>query len=912
MRRVSGIVVTSVLFCLAVAGQGRRPTLRGHVQPALRSAADLGRAPDSTMRGLQLVFAIPPERQAALDQLLVRQQDPASPEYHSWLSPEAYAQRFGASDTEITSAVTWLESQDLQVTSIARGRTAVGFEGSLRKVEAAFGTQIHRYSVAGETHFANVAEPSVGAALQGRIAAVRGLHDFRLRHPRYTAPRYTAPRYTSPGSGTHYLAPDDYAILYNLKPLYAQNITGAGQKIVVVGQSQVPLTDLQLFRSSFNLPANAPQIVLVPGTVDPGISAGDVGEAILDIDWTGAVARNATIIYVYSDDVTDALYYAIDQNLAPVISMSYGLCEAELGAVYLDLLHTYAKRAVSQGITWVAASGDSGAVDCFTSTSRTVAELAVDAPASIPEVTGIGGTTFTEGTGTYWNAINDVNKASVLSYIPETAWNDSTTGNLASSGGGVSSFFAKPAWQTGPGVPNDNFRDVPDIALSASAQKNGYLIYRNGILQVVGGTSAGAPAFSGMLALLNQYQVVNGLQATAGMGNVNPRLYAMAVSTPGAFHDIRTGTNMVNPCSSRVAVCTANLIGYSAAGGYDLVTGLGSVDAFNLITNWGRSVTVKANVTVSLTSNLTSIPLSGSVVLTAIVTSTGSTLPTGSVSFFHGTTQLGAGSLSVSSGRATATLSLQAAQLNSGSNQLTAKYNGDSSFNTANSPPSSISVGAATGIVITGAVNAASFKPVVAPGMILAVFGKFLAGAAQSADVVPLPTSLGGVTATIGGAATPLYYVSPNQINLQVPFGSSPGGATLRVTHNGQTATSALTIAPTAPGIFTFANGAPVPDQAAKRGQTITLYTTGEGAATPALISGALPNSITTPRPSGIVSVTVGGAPATIAYLGVPPWAIGVTQINYTIPANAPIGVVSVVVTVGGVASAPVLLAINP
>ncbi len=912
MRRVSGIVVTSVLFCLAVAGQGRRPTLRGHVQPALRSAADLGRAPDSTMRGLQLVFAIPPERQAALDQLLVRQQDPASPEYHSWLSPEAYAQRFGASDTEITSAVTWLESQDLQVTSIARGRTAVGFEGSLRKVEAAFGTQIHRYSVAGETHFANVAEPSVGAALQGRIAAVRGLHDFRLRHPRYTAPRYTAPRYTSPGSGTHYLAPDDYAILYNLKPLYAQNITGAGQKIVVVGQSQVPLTDLQLFRSSFNLPANAPQIVLVPGTVDPGISAGDVGEAILDIDWTGAVARNATIIYVYSDDVTDALYYAIDQNLAPVISMSYGLCEAELGAVYLDLLHTYAKRAVSQGITWVAASGDSGAADCFTSTSRTVAELAVDAPASIPEVTGIGGTTFTEGTGTYWNAINDANKASVLSYIPETAWNDSTTGNLASSGGGVSAFFAKPTWQTGPGVPNDNFRDVPDIALSASAQRTGYLIYRNGSLQVVGGTSAGAPAFSGMLALLNQYQVVNGLQATAGMGNVNPRLYAMAVSTPGAFHDIRTGTNMVNPCSSRVAVCTANLIGYSAAGGYDLVTGLGSVDAFNLITNWGRSVTVKANVTVSLTSNLTSIPLSGSVVLTAIVTSTGSTLPTGSVSFFHGTTQLGAGSLSVSSGRATATLSLQAAQLNSGSNQLTAKYNGDSSFNTANSPPSSISVGAATGIVITGAVNAASFKPVVAPGMILAVFGKFLAGAAQSADVVPLPTSLGGVTATIGGAATPLYYVSPDQINLQVPFGSSPGGATLRVTHNGQTATSALTIAPTAPGIFTFANGAPVPDQAAKRGQTITLYTTGEGAATPALISGALPNSITTPRPSGIVSVTVGGAPATIAYLGVPPWAIGVTQINYTIPANAPIGVVSVVVTVGGVASAPVLLAINP
>lgn len=901
MRRVSGIVVTSVLFCFLAAGQARRTTLRGHVQPSLRNAADLGRAPDSPMRGLQLVFAIPPERQAALDQLLVRQQDPASPEYHNWLSPEGYAQRFGASDTEIAAAVAWLESQDLRVTSIARGRNAISFEGSLRKVEGAFGTEIHRYSVAGETHFANVTEPSVGAALEGRIAAVRGLHDFRLRHPRYTS-----------GSGNHYLAPDDYAILYNLKPLYGQNITGAGQKIVVVGQSQVPLTDLQLFRSSFNLPANDPQIVLVPGTVDPGISAGDVGEAILDIDWAGAVARNATIVYVYSDDVIDALYYAIDQNLAPVISMSYGLCEAELGAVYLDLLHTYAKRAVSQGITWVAASGDSGAADCFSSTSRTVAELAVDAPASIPEVTGIGGTTFTEGTGTYWNAVNDANKASVLSYIPEIAWNDSTTGNLASSGGGVSSFFAKPTWQTGPGVPNDNFRNVPDIALSASAQKNGYLIYRNGMLQVVGGTSAGAPAFSGMVALLNQYQMVNGLQAAPGMGNVNPRLYAMAVSTPSAFHDITTGTNMVNPCSNAVPVCTANLIGYSAAGGYDLVTGLGSVDAFNLITNWGRTVAVKANVTVSLTSNLTSVPQNGSVVLTAIVTSAGSTQPTGSVSFFNGSTLLGSGTLSDSAGRATATLSLPATQLNSGLNLVTARYNGDSGFNTAASTAVAISVGAATGIVISGAVNAASFKPVVAPGMILAVFGKFLAGAAQSAGVVPLPTTLGGVTATIGGTATPLYYVSPDQINLQVPYGMSAGAVTLRVTYNGQTATTALTIAATAPGIFTFGNGGPVPDQMARRGQTITLYTTGEGTATPTLVTGSLPNSTTTPRPSGTVAVTVGGIPATIAYLGVPPWAIGVTQVNYTIPANAPLGVASVVVTVGGVASAPVLLAINP
>lgn len=903
MRRSLGIVVTFALFCCLAAAQAGRGTLRGHVHPALQGATDLGRAPDGALTGLQMVFALSQAKQAALEQLLARQQDPAAAEYHKWLTPEDYATRFGASDSDISDAVNWLASQGLQVGAVARGRNAVTFSGSVRKVEAAFGTEIHKYSVDGETHFANASDPSVGAVLAGKVAAVRGLHDFRMRHPRYT----------SATSGNHYLAPDDYSVLYNLKPLYDKKIDGTGQKLAIVGQSQVPLSDLQLFRTSFNLAANDPQILLVPGLKDPGVVSGDQGESILDIEWAGAVARNATIIFVYSLDVTDAVFYVIDQNLAPVVSMSYGLCESQTGAADLSLLRTYAQRAASQGITWVAASGDSGAADCFSNTSRTVAQLAVDAPASIPEVTGVGGTTFSEGTGTYWNAANDANKASVLSYIPETAWNDSTTGNLSSSGGGASTFFAKPSWQVGAGVPSDSARDVPDVSMSASASHDGYLVYQSGNLQVVGGTSAAAPTFSGIVALLNQYQVANGLQTTAGMGNVNPRLYAMAASVPSAFHDITTGSNIVNPCSNRVTACVSPTIGYTAAAGYDQVTGLGTVDAFNLVTNWGAAVSTKANVTVSLTSSVSSVPQNGSAVLTATVTSSNSGTPTGSVAFFAGATELGTGTLSGSAGKATATLTVQAAQLALGGNAFTATYNGDTSYNATSSVAVSISVTTATGMVITGAVNAASYKPVVAPGMILAVFGALLAGAPQQAPVVPLPTSLGGVTVTINGTAAPLYYVSAGQINAQVPYTILPGPATLRVSYNGQSATSSLTVTSTAPGAFVnFSNGAPVPDQSAKRGQTITLYITGEGAATPSLIAGAVPLAGTTPRPVGAVSVSVGGIPVSIAYLGVPQWAIGATQINYTIPANAQTGLTQVVVTVGGVMSAPVLLTITP
>ena len=232
--------------------------------------------------------------------------------------------------------------------------------------------------------------------------------------------------------------------------MYAAGINGTGQKIAIAGQIEVNLSDIEQFRSKFNLPANDPQTLLVPGSRNPGSnpSSGDLAESDLDLEWSGAVARNATIIFVYSSDVMTSVQYAIDQNLAPVVSVSYGNCELETPASESAAFVQWAQQANAQGITWFAASGDDGAADCDDSQNP---GLAVDLPGSVPEVTSVGGTEFVEGTGTYWSLTNNANGASALSYIPETTWNDSVEdGEPSASGGGASILFSKPSWQTGP------------------------------------------------------------------------------------------------------------------------------------------------------------------------------------------------------------------------------------------------------------------------------------------------------------------------------------------------------------------------------------------------------------------------------------------------------------------------------
>ena len=376
--------------------------LSGHVPGRARAAVDQGPVDASFPLPLITMYLAPSSgQQTSLQQLLAAQQNPGSANYHKWLSPEQYADQFGVSQSDINRITAWLQSQGLQVGRVARSRTWIRFSGSAGQVGAAFHTQIHQYLEDGKIHYANASDPSIPQVLSGIVRGFLGLHNFRLRpyFARRPNPAYTA-------GGQHQIVPDDFATIYDVARLYSENINGTGQKLVIVGQTDIDLSDIETFRSKYGLPANNPQQILVSGSTDPGISQDDLPEADLDLEWSGAVARNATIIYVKSDDVNVSLTDAIDEARAPVISMSYGLCEGS----YLSILPMYqsmALQANSEGITWLNAAGDTGAGDCEDEDAVIAQDgLAVDAPGSVPEVTSMGGSEFNEDGGNYWNLSN--------------------------------------------------------------------------------------------------------------------------------------------------------------------------------------------------------------------------------------------------------------------------------------------------------------------------------------------------------------------------------------------------------------------------------------------------------------------------------------------------------------------------
>src|SRR5581483_3580108 len=374
----------------------------GTAHPLARPQYDRGRAnPGETIRGASLVFRLSSAQQSALDRLLREQQDPSSPNYHKWITPDEYAARYGMTGGDLAKVTAWLQSQGLRVDGISRNRNEIFFSGTIGQVEAALHTEIHNLSVRGEQHYANVSDVSLPAAFANQVLAVRKLNDFSPR-PRL---RRAAPHFTSSISGNHFVVPGDFATIYNLGPLYSQGLDGAGQKIAVMGQTLISLSDIRAFRSASGLPANDPTLQLVPGTGTATTCSGDVDEADLDVEWSGAVAKNASIIYLYvglgggtcsnrGKDVFDALQYAITNNVAPVLSISYGNCEANIGASFEQTVQQWAQQANAQGQTISSAAGDDGAADCDFNDTSSVHGLAVDVPAAVPEVTGIGGTMF--------------------------------------------------------------------------------------------------------------------------------------------------------------------------------------------------------------------------------------------------------------------------------------------------------------------------------------------------------------------------------------------------------------------------------------------------------------------------------------------------------------------------------------
>ncbi|WP_353071650.1 S53 family peptidase [Tunturiibacter gelidoferens] len=595
--------------------EASRVVLSNSRTPRVHTADDLGALSSETpIPGITLVFKRSATQEATLQELLSAQQNPASPLYHQWLTPETFATRFGVADQDIAATQSWLVSRGFHIDSVSRSRDRITFSGTAAQVQAAFGTELHNYRTEGELHFAPAADLTLPAELTPVTAAVLHLSDFRPK-PNLKVQTHPHPDYTTLATQTHYLGPQDIATMYDLNTLYSSGFTGSGQGLAVVGQSDADTTSAVSFFKGNLSPGSIGNIsfVLVPGSGVEAISPGDEGESEIDLEYSSGIATEANIFFVHvganqNYDVFDALAFTIDQNIAPVISISYGVCESLMSATDLDQGNALFERAAAQGQTIVAAAGDSGSTACvdFTSSGLSLTQqqaLSVSYPADSPYVTAIGGTqmatgTFAPGSSQYWSAATNENlSSSLLSYVPEVVWNEgSSSFGIAAGGGGASTHFSRPTWQSAvPGIPSGAYRLLPDVALQSSIASPGFLFCSgdpsltnsqgetascaNGLggsntnFPVAGGTSFATPIFAGLIAILNQ------AQQETGQGNINPILYGLAsnpASYAAVFHDIVSGTNA---CASTTPSCAApGESGYAATPGYDEATGLGSVD----------------------------------------------------------------------------------------------------------------------------------------------------------------------------------------------------------------------------------------------------------------------------------------------------------------------------------------------
>lgn len=636
--------------------------------PRVDTAQDLGPvSPDMGVPGITLVFRRSAMQEAALEPLLAAQQDPASSLYHRWLSPESFAARFGVADSDIVAAEGWLVSHGFRIDNVARSRDRITFSGTAAQVQAAFGAELHHYRAEGELHFAPASDLTLPAELASVISAVLHISDFRPK-PNVKTMAGARPEYTSSSTQAHYLTPNDVRTMYDVNP----NYYGTGQGLAVVGQSFINTgmpSSIETFQA--NLTQYAPiNTVLVPGSGVEAISPGDQSESEIDLEYASGIAQNANIFFVYvgadqNYSVMDALSFAITQRIAPVVSISYGICETLLSPSDLDQYNALFEEASSQGQTLVASSGDSGSTACAPYSSAqgvTPAEqqaLSVNFPASSPNVTAVGGTqmaagTFAAGNSAYWYTASTTDTThSLLSYVPEVAWNEGSASNgIAAGGGGASTYFPRPAWQSAySGMSAGTYRLLPDIALQSSIASPGFLLCTsdpamlngegqtsscvdgllgsNNKFTLAGGTSFAAPIFAGFVALLNQ------AENASGQGNINPELYSLATGSGAVFHDITSGTNA---CAAGAADCgSAGESSFAATAGYDEATGLGSIDANALMTAWPVSATVGLQSTVILIEASATTATAGEtlpiqIFVSSVNNPSASPVPTGAVS----------------------------------------------------------------------------------------------------------------------------------------------------------------------------------------------------------------------------------------------------------------------------------------
>ncbi len=668
-----------------------------------------------------LVLKRSTDQENSLHEFLGQVQNPASPEYHQYLMPEQFGQRYGVSASDLETVSGWLRSEGFAVNRILSGRVAIEFSGNVGQVQSAFHTAIHSYVVNGEQHYANASDPMIPAALAPVVAGIT-LNNFAPRPlnqrvgqavldpiTHRAKPLFNDPSPNAFGCLNGYcfaVVPGDFATIYDTRPLLASGIDGKGVTIGIVGVVDIDTSMVQLYRQNF-LPAfsatNLPNVIL-DGPNPTVFGSDEEIEAYLDVEVAGGVAPNATINYYvaannyFTDGVALAFARALDDNQVAILSVSYGACEAYLGAAGNQSYNNLYEQAAAQGITVLASAGDSGPAGCdpppnSSGTGAASYGFFVSGLASTPYDVAVGGTDFyypanaTMATlSTYWNTStasnpnNNADWSSALSYIPEKPWDlgDSVldqvnfSPSLNAGGGGASSCidytgpppppdgdgpvaadcgggYPKPAWQSGFG--SDTVRDLPDVSLFASNQSNYSFtaicafppecsIPNDGPNSVafpleiggVGGTSVSAPAMAGIMALVVE-------KTQSRQGQANTVLYPLSQQAPQAFHDIAVGTNAVS-CVVGSPDCTAAdypgypdgalgyLNGYNATVGYDMATGLGSIDAAQLVNNWS-SVTFKPttttltiapataahNTSLTFTVNVTGGPTSGEITL---------------------------------------------------------------------------------------------------------------------------------------------------------------------------------------------------------------------------------------------------------------------------------------------------------
>lgn len=643
----------------------KRTRLAGNVHPLARAEFDRGAAsPDLPMDRMLLVLKRSPEQQTELQKLLDDQQDKSSPRYHQWLTPDQFGQRFGLADSDIQKITSWLQGEGFQDVRVSRGRTVIEFSGTAAQVQNSLGTSIRRFVVNGKQHWANATDPTIPSAFLPGVQGVFSLHNFykepqvHLAQQQFSAKVVPGarPQFTS-SSGAHALAPADYYTIYNFNPLGSNSA-----KIAIVGRSNINTQDVLYFHYWMYDQATSYQVVV--NGPDPGNLGGtEEVEAVLDTTWAGAIAPGAWLSLVVSkstattDGVDLSELYIIDNNLADVMSESFGSCEANFTSAEATGVASLAQQAAAQGITYVVATGDSGSAGCDNPNTQSSAThaLSVNLLASTPYTVAIGGTTFNENghDSTYWRSTNaQPTLESAVSYIPERAWNQSCasgqagcgTPNIWAGGGGASTFFPKPSWQSGVlGVPSDTARHLPDVSLTAASHDPYLLCIRrscipdaNGNIFFVGvsGTSASAPAFAGIMALVGgrigvrlgqPNYVLYRLAAAENLSLCNASSATLPASTC-IFNDVTAGNNAV-PGEANYGTSGAT---YQSGKGYDQATGLGSVNVTNLINQW-NTVTFNPTTTTFSLSPTTAVHGASLTVGGNVTPNSGSGIPSGPV-----------------------------------------------------------------------------------------------------------------------------------------------------------------------------------------------------------------------------------------------------------------------------------------